>query len=52
MKNGKNDKNIDATKTDPDSKQKGVLTNGEIKARETENKIRTENEVIKRATPN
>ncbi len=52
MKNGKNDKNIDATKTDPDSKQKGVLTNGEIKAREAENKIRTENKIIKRQTPN
>lgn len=52
MKNGKNDKNVNATKTDPDSKQKGVLTNGELKARETENKIRAENKVIKRQTPN
>ena len=51
IKNGKNDKNIDLTKTDPDTKQKGVLTNGEIKARETENKIRTENKVVKRKLP-
>ncbi len=51
MKNGKNDKKVDVTKTDPDSKQKGVLTNSEIKARETENKIRTENKVINRQLP-
>jgi hypothetical protein len=51
IKNGTNDKNTNPTKTDPDSRQKGVLTNGEIKARETENKIRTENKVIQRATP-
>jgi len=52
IKNGKNDKTVDPTKTDPDSKQKGVLTNGELKARATENKIRTENKVVQRQTPN
>jgi RHS repeat-associated protein len=51
IKNGKNDKNVNTTKTDPDSKQRGVLTNGEIKARETENKIRTENKVVNRQMP-
>jgi RHS repeat-associated protein len=48
---GTNDKTIDKTKTDPDSKQKGVLTNGEIKARKAENSIRTENNIIKRKLP-
>jgi len=51
IKNGKNDKNFDHAKTDPDSKQKGVLSNGELKARETENKIRTENKIVKRKAP-
>jgi len=51
MKNGKDDTNLDPTKTDPDTKQKGVLKNGEIKARQTENQIRDENHIIKRKTP-
>jgi len=51
LKNGKNDKNIDQKKTDPDSKQKGVLTNGEIKARGSENEIRSENKIVKRKLP-
>ena len=51
LKNGKNDKNVDPTKTDPDSKKTNVLTNGEIKARGTENQIRTENKIIKRKLP-
>jgi len=52
MKNGKNDRNIDPGKTDPDTKQKGVLTNAEIKARQTENQIRAENKIINRKLPN
>ena len=51
IKNGKNNKTVDPTKTDPDSKLKGVLTKGELKARQTENKIRTENKVVQRQIP-
>lgn len=50
-KNGTNDRNIDATKTDPDTKEKGRMRNGEMKARNTENLIRTENNIIKRKLP-
>jgi len=51
LKNGKNDKNFDTNITDPDTKYKGVLPNGEIKARVGENKIRGEHNVVKRKLP-
>ena len=53
-KNGTDDKttsDANMQKTDPDSHQKGVLTNSEIKVKATENKIRTENKIINRKTP-
>jgi RHS repeat-associated protein len=50
-KNGLTDRNVDPSIVDPDSKQKGVLSNTEIKTREMENKIRGENKVVLRKTP-
>lgn len=46
---------VDRTKakgvTDPDTKQKGILNNDEIKVRQQENKIRGENHVVNRDIP-
>ena len=49
IKNGTDSKEPSKA-TDPDT-GKPDLTNGEVKARQTENKIRSENGVVKRATP-
>ena len=49
--NGTNDNTIVKGVTDPDSKNKNVLSKGEIGVRQQENKIRDENKVVKRATP-
>jgi hypothetical protein len=51
IKNGKDDKNVDTSKTDPDTGKKGTLTNGEIEVRKLENKLRKENNFKPRAIP-
>jgi RHS repeat-associated protein len=50
-KNGKNNRNTDPAKTDPDSKEKGVLSISELQIRILENKLRKENTIIRRAEP-
>jgi RHS repeat-associated protein len=49
---GTADKTKPSGVTDPDTKQKGILTKDEIGARQQENKIRSENNVVKRDIPN
>lgn len=51
LKNGTNDKKLNKDVIDPDTKLKGVLSNGEIKTRVRENKIRDEHHVVKRKLP-
>ena len=51
MKNGKDNNDPDATKTDPDTKQKGVLSKAEISVRQRENELRRENKITERKLP-
>ena len=51
MQHGKDDKETHNGLIDPDSGEKNVLSNSEIKTRKTENGIRDENKIIKRKLP-
>lgn len=50
-KDGRRNMNINTTKTDPDSKRKGILSNNEIEVRKKDSQLRKENGVVERKQP-